>query len=131
MNAKQMRIKKKSERNVIYIPKHYVDNDYIFLKLYLISEYSNDIYTFMTVDDKSYANYFVLTLDLSEVPDGEYVYDLRPIFNNWNAEEDKYMEIEKDCISKGLIIIGDKKNEVKEYLPENGIKNTEDVKYYE
>ena len=56
---------------------------------------------------------------------------MRPIFNNWNAEEDKYIEIEKDCISKGLIIIGDKKNEVKEYLPENGIKNTEDVKYYE
>ena len=41
------------------------------------------------------------------------------------------MEIEKDCVSKGLIIIGDTDTKVKEYLPDNEIKNTEDVKYYE
>ena len=128
---KQMKVKVKSDKNILYIPKHYVDNEYIFLKLYLISEYSYDIYTFMTVDENTYSDYFVLNINLLDVPDGEYVYDLRPIFNNWNAEEDKYMEIEKDCVSKGLIIIGDAETKVKEYLPDNEIKNTEDIKYYE
>lgn len=82
-----MRIIDKNTQNLIYFPKN-LNN---FKEIHLItftSEITNKSYSFDVRDEDNLFDYYVFTLDLSDLPDGEYKY---------NIDEDA-------C---GLIILGD------------------------
>lgn len=99
-----MVIKQKLQETMVYFPKNLVsiqiDHD-----LVLHSELSNETYTYTVNDMKAFDDYYVFQLDLTNIPNGEYVYTI---------DTNK---------AKGLIIIGDYTVETKEYFNEQKIKS--------
>lgn len=128
-----MIIKNKTSQTTIYIPKHKVEHKSLFYKLYFVSEYTNKEYLFNVVDEKNFMDYFVFTLNLEDIPEGEYVYKLIPVFSYYDVKKKENIEYTTSCISTGLIIIGKEREtkQVKEYLPDNKIKENDKIIYYE
>ena len=87
-----MKIPIKSTENVVYFPKNLSKNTETS-DILLFSELSNKKYEFLKrTDEKNLYDYYVFTLDLSEVEDGEYVY---------------YVKNDGNIVSKGVLNIGD------------------------
>ena len=88
----------KSDENVVYIPKHYATNS--SLTLTLTSKLTNVEFPYSVEDLSGLSDYFVVEIDSTELPDGEYYYKM--------ADGEK-------IVSTGLFRIGEYKAEKQEY----------------
>lgn len=102
-----MRIKEKTSENVVFFPKNLGKTGKIHTIL-LHSELTNEDYKFDDVlDTGDLIDYYVFTCDFSNIPDGEYKYNI-------------------DNDACGLIILGDLNKKTKE---ENVIFTENNNKY--
>lgn len=126
-----MRVNNKSEYTKIYFPKHKSNSRCIYYKIILYSELTNNEYSFKSVDEQNYTDYYVFSLPLHDLEKGEYVYKVIPIYTYYIHKEKFEIELKDKCFSKGLLIIGDNiHDQYIEYIPDNKIK-INDVIYYE
>lgn len=126
-----MRVCNKTEHTKIYFPKHKHNSRCIYYKIKFISELTNNEYIFKSVDEQNFMDYYVFTLNLKDLENGEYVYQIFPVYSYFINKKMYEMEVTDKCFSDGLIIIGDNKNEQYiEYTADNKIK-INDVIYYE
>ena len=122
-----MQIDKKTNGNTIYFPKNRTkDNDTLFFKIVLKQDYTNNTYEFKTIDEDCLLDYYKFTIDLADIPDGEYKYQIFQYvtyFDNGLKEEVEYC---KNLEATGLIKICTKTITNTNYVNSDKIK----PKYY-